>query len=218
MPQQGHQNGQVHSNPEMGIGTTFDDLAKGLASGTLSRGKALRLMGGALVGAALASLPGVAWAQGGGNSACARFCKETFPSGREAAQCTRQGAQGGGPCYECTPGIDLPVTGPNFQCPPDQIYDPFAEDGTCCSPCSEDAVVCGSSLTADCYSLEYFCDHGAGGTFDPSSCQCICPPGTVHCDAVDGHPGYCADLQRSREDCGQCFNFCAGSCVNGVCA
>jgi len=41
---------------------SFDDLAKGLATGTLSRGKALRWMGGALLGAALASVPGVAWA------------------------------------------------------------------------------------------------------------------------------------------------------------
>jgi hypothetical protein len=41
---------------------SFDELAKGLASGTLSRGKAIRWMGGALLGAALASFPGVAWA------------------------------------------------------------------------------------------------------------------------------------------------------------
>ena len=34
---------------------SFDELAKGLATGTLSRGKALRLVGGALLGAALAS-------------------------------------------------------------------------------------------------------------------------------------------------------------------
>src|SRR5688572_1598864 len=49
----------------MATGTTessFDELAKGLASGTLSRGKAIRWMGGALLGAALASVPGVAWA------------------------------------------------------------------------------------------------------------------------------------------------------------
>jgi hypothetical protein len=41
---------------------SLDELAKGLATGTLSRGKALRWMGGALLGAALASVPGVAWA------------------------------------------------------------------------------------------------------------------------------------------------------------
>jgi Stigma-specific protein, Stig1 len=41
---------------------SFDELTKGLATGTLSRGKAIRWMGGALLGAALASFPGVAWA------------------------------------------------------------------------------------------------------------------------------------------------------------
>jgi hypothetical protein len=41
---------------------SLDELAKGLATGTLSRGKAIRWMGGALLGAALASVPGVAWA------------------------------------------------------------------------------------------------------------------------------------------------------------
>ena len=59
---------QVHySSPRRAGETTtssFDDLAKGLASGTLSRGKALRLLSGALVGATLASVPGVAWARG----------------------------------------------------------------------------------------------------------------------------------------------------------
>jgi len=44
------------------IAGSFDELAKGLANGTLSRGKAIRWMGGALLGAALASFPGVALA------------------------------------------------------------------------------------------------------------------------------------------------------------
>ena len=40
----------------------FDELARGLAEGSISRGKALRLMGGALVGGVLASIPGMAGA------------------------------------------------------------------------------------------------------------------------------------------------------------
>jgi hypothetical protein len=42
---------------------SFDELARGLASGSISRGKALRLMGAALVGGLLASMPGVAQAE-----------------------------------------------------------------------------------------------------------------------------------------------------------
>jgi hypothetical protein len=42
---------------------SFDELTRGLASGTISRGKALRLMGAAFVGGALASIPGIASAK-----------------------------------------------------------------------------------------------------------------------------------------------------------
>ena len=42
---------------------SFDELAKGLASGAVSRRRALRLMGAALVGGALASFPGAAWSK-----------------------------------------------------------------------------------------------------------------------------------------------------------
>src|ERR687893_1353134 len=40
----------------------FDELAKGLAGGTVSRRKVLRLLGAAFVGTTLASVPGMAWA------------------------------------------------------------------------------------------------------------------------------------------------------------
>ncbi len=40
-------------------GRSFDELAKGLASGEVSRRKALRLMGAALAGGTLASLVGI---------------------------------------------------------------------------------------------------------------------------------------------------------------
>ena len=43
--------------------SSFDELARGLASGNLTRGKALRLMGAALVGSTLASIPGIARAK-----------------------------------------------------------------------------------------------------------------------------------------------------------
>jgi hypothetical protein len=91
---------------------SFDELARGLASGTLSRRKALRLMGAALVGSALASIPGVALAADeGGNRECVRFCKENFPLGPERSGCISAGARGEGPCFDngggggggCTP-------------------------------------------------------------------------------------------------------------------
>jgi len=42
---------------------SFDNLARGLANGTLSRKRALKMLGGGLLGGMLASVPGLAWAQ-----------------------------------------------------------------------------------------------------------------------------------------------------------
>src|SRR5215213_5931977 len=42
---------------------SFDELAKGLANRSLSRGDALKWAGRALAGGLLAAIPGIAWAQ-----------------------------------------------------------------------------------------------------------------------------------------------------------
>src|ERR671921_1051794 len=79
----------------MARGTTessLDELAKGLANGTLSRGKALRWMGGALLGAALASVPGVAWADD-----CRRLGREC----RRDSQCCSKNCVGRGDDKVC---------------------------------------------------------------------------------------------------------------------
>jgi hypothetical protein len=98
---------------------SFDELAKGLASGTVSRRKALRLMGGALLGAALAAVPRAAWAQTptpAGNSDCAELCHQIFPPGSpEAGECTSQGAQGRGPCHTCCPDAVAHTSGTPLQ-------------------------------------------------------------------------------------------------------
>src|SRR5919112_1808781 len=57
----------------------FDELSRGLASGNLSRGKALKLMGAALLGGTLASLGGVAAAD--------EECKPTGKKCRKNSQC-----------------------------------------------------------------------------------------------------------------------------------
>ena len=63
MPTEDHSSDRSHQGlAQGGVELSLDELAKGLASGTFSRGKAIRLVGGALLGAALASVPGVAWA------------------------------------------------------------------------------------------------------------------------------------------------------------
>jgi hypothetical protein len=62
MPTEDHSSDRSDQGVPQGVDLSLDELAKELATGTLSRGKALRLMGAALVGGALASIPGTAWA------------------------------------------------------------------------------------------------------------------------------------------------------------
>jgi len=70
-------------------GHYFDELTRGLASGDISRRKALRLLGATLVGGALASIPGMA--QAAPPDPCAELnCAATetcCATGREATCC-----------------------------------------------------------------------------------------------------------------------------------
>lgn len=227
MAAENHNGGRSPSVDPTKVDHSLDDLAKGLAGGTISRREAVRLVGATLLGGALASVPGFAWAQQGpgpdvaaghapASAACENYCTRVFPAGPERAQCIRQGAQGRGPCYECNVALGVwPPAGPHFDCPPDQVFDPNPETGTCCRSCGPGAVLCTQDGFKDCYSLQYRC--GYGGTLDPSTCQCICPPGTVQ--RSDGF--HCSDLKTDSRHCGQCGNNCPGGdatpCVNGVC-
>jgi hypothetical protein len=80
----------------------FDELARALASGSLSRRKALRLMGAALVGGALASIPGNAWAKP--NKPAGAKCNHDKQCASGQCVDTRVGrvCGGGGPvCPDC---------------------------------------------------------------------------------------------------------------------
>ena len=59
---------------------SFDDLAKGLANGSISRGRAIKFMGTALLGGMLASIPGIAYAAHGGGHAAGE--SQGCPSGQ----------------------------------------------------------------------------------------------------------------------------------------
>ena len=74
-------------------GRAFDALAREVASGTLSRRKALRLMGGVLVGGRLASL-------GFGGVAAADLCKRAGKACKKNSQCCS------GTCPNGTCGCD----------------------------------------------------------------------------------------------------------------
>ena len=92
MPQQEHENIQGHSSPDSGsVITSFDELTKVLATGPVPRRKALRWMGGALVGAVLASVPGVAWAAcPEGQTRCGDRCVNLQTNERHCGSCSNR--------------------------------------------------------------------------------------------------------------------------------
>ena len=146
-------------------GRSFDELAKGLANGEVSRRKALGLIGAALVGGTLASIPGMAWAaKPVGGKGC-RIAGQTRVNG----QCT------------CPTGTTVCGT----QCVNTQT-DPN-NCGTCGTACS--MVLPGSSCvmgSCQCPPSQAICNTGMGSycadfQTDPNNCGgCgnICPPMT----------------------------------------
>jgi hypothetical protein len=139
---------------------SFDELSRGLANGTLSRGKALRLMGAALVGGALGSV-------GIGEAAAAPRCKRAGKKCKNGTQCC-SGNCSGGICVSCPSGQELCNNGScaSTSCPQGHIFDPFTCAcipqciPDCPSPCfCEDLAdgsgqvvgqVCGDCFTGPC--------------------------------------------------------------------
>jgi hypothetical protein len=160
-----HQTGkEVHPNPHVAADgrASFDELAKGLASGTVSRRKALKMLGAALVGGAFASMPGVAWAAKGGNSECIRCCKETFDPGRERQQCISAGAHG-----ECPVTCD--GNGGGGGCPPGSL--PPVSEQTTCGPLTAGGGCGVSCLWNECTGEINCVCCPIGGP-----CPCLTPP------------------------------------------
>ena len=109
---------------------TFDELASGLASGSISRGRALRLMGAALVGGTLASL-------GIREAAADEECKPLNKKCRKNHQCCSEVCTDG-TCAACPPGTKLCSNG---QCAP---VASCCDNADCsgCATCQSGTCVC----------------------------------------------------------------------------
>jgi hypothetical protein len=136
---------------------SFDELTRGLARGTLSRGKALRLMGAALVGGALASIPGIAWAKPKPADAKCNHDKQCA-----SGQCVDGVCQGG-------------------TCPRPQLT---AGDCNCAARCGDTdplPFACQDNPNCACTGTTEgsgFCAHGPGTCDTPCSSSSECPPGS----------------------------------------
>jgi hypothetical protein len=167
----------------------FDDLARGLADGSLTRGKALRLMGAALVGGALGSVGiGEASADPPGCKRNGKKCKKD--SSCCSGQCVNGVCSGGEPicnppcpegreCLEVEPGATVcyPICTPS--CTPGTAC--YAnQDGTTTfcvcgfGQCTDDCSVC-SSIGLTCALADPIA--GCGG----ARFQCVTPVGVGVC-------------------------------------
>ncbi len=158
---------------------SFDELARGLASGTVSRRKALRLMGAALVGGTLASL--------GIGEAAADLCKRNGKACKKDKQCCSGNCEGG-TCAACTVNTDCS----SGRCASDVCAEPCPSDrvllsnGTCAAACvtNDDCAGCGGCLEAA--SGAFYCRDSFGPR---GECQSDddCPTGQF-CESPGGAP------------------------------
>jgi stigma-specific protein Stig1 len=182
---------------------SLDELAKGLASGTLSRGKAIRWMGGALLGAALASFPGVAWAND-----CRRLGREC----RRDSQCCSKNCVRWGDHKVC--GCPEGKTRCNVRCVNLQTNERHC--GSCFNRCPEGSECMGG--VCQCPSGTTLCSEQCVSTacpqgqfFDQATCQCIAEGQcTVGCDC-----GTACNFQQCGADC-FCFESVEGSLMCGA--
>ena len=121
--------------------SSFDALAKGMASGTISRGKALRLMGAALLGGTLASVPGIASAKP--NKPEGAKCKHNFQCA--SGQCVE------GRCGEvCGGEIVTPVGGGDPVCACSGTCEVSCDDCPSGTICTTEVSECGGLVPFAC--------------------------------------------------------------------
>ena len=155
--------------------TSFDELAKGLASGTITRGQALKLAGAAILGTTLASLfPRLAFAQSG--------CPEDLePCGGGCCDITEECCAGVVCCdatEECCAGVccepGLVCVGGQCVCPSGTI----ACGSSCCNPAIE-ICVDGQCRNPFCESCSgQCCQDVENGVLVSQAC---CNPGESTC-------------------------------------
>ena len=224
------------------IASSLDELAKGLATGTLSRGKAISWMGGALLGTALASVPEVAWA----DDDCRRLGREC----RRDSQCCSKNCIRRGDDKVC--GCPEGQTRCNDRCVNlernerhcgrcfnrcDEGEECVEDEcrGTCPSgttPCGTECCTRGQECVGgvcQCPSGTALCggecvstECPTGQTFDPSTCGClpICPaqPCCCDCNYRDNTTGAQVNLCQSgvANDEQECNNYCRENTPEGT--
>jgi hypothetical protein len=155
---------------------SFDELTKGLAAAGVSRRRALRLVGQALLGGVLASIPGVAWAH--------HEPEHPIPPG-QVRRCQEGEVKCRGTCCGpedlCCNGVCTNVSFSRNNC------------GACGNVCQEGEDCCGSICVP--LNTEQNCGGCFSGCHEAEICvngTCQCPdPGQTLCANVCCPQGHC---------------------------
>ena len=146
----------------------FDDLARGLADGSLTRGKALRLMGAALVGGTLGSL-GIREAAGAPPG-----CKRAGKHCTRTDQCCGSLVCLSGTCQTPTTSTTETPTTSTTETPTTTTTTPCLPSGTCGGNAECCSGRCASGMCAEpCSSDRVLLDNGTCVIErDPNACFC----------------------------------------------
>src|SRR3954471_6908339 len=167
------QSEEAHSHEGRPEENSFDELAKGMASGAIPRGQALKLVGAALLGGTLLSIPGLAWAKPkpvtkcskdskcpSGESCCSRTCTDLKTDTNNCGSCGHACVSGESCCSgTCTPLVTTSNCG---SC------------GTACTAPTNGSVTCsGGSCVITCDSGYFNCgDQCVNTSTDVNNCGC----------------------------------------------
>jgi hypothetical protein len=156
--------------------SSFDELTRGLASGTLSRGRALKLIGAALVGGTLASL--------GIREASADKCKRNGKKCKKNSQCCSGICSTNGTCAACPDGRVLLSNGTTCAILCTGVPSPSGF-GDC--PCGDDS--CTQRFPAS--TSGGICALFSGSSFIECETDEVCPPGEFCAPSPNSPIGEC---------------------------
>ncbi len=224
MPAGDDVNQEVTTNPENATREhSFDELTKGLASGSVSRRKVLRMMGGALVGGLLASIPGVALAQGKpapcpSGKKCGRNCcpHASFVCSRGKCACPTGTTSCGGQCVDPT----IFQTDPSNcgSCGNVCAGGKTCQAGGCACPAGQ--TDCGG-VCRDLATDELNCGICGSACGTGQSCvggQCVCPTGSTLCPGNNSCVQNCPSGQTLNTNTCQCEAVSTCSDVSCCCS
>jgi hypothetical protein len=152
---------------------SVDELARGLATGMMSRRRVLKVLGGSLAGGLLA-----VFGVGGGVAAADEGCKPNGKKCRKNAQCCSGNCANGTCAAACVANGGACTAGT-------QCCSGFCKGGTCAASCiPPEATTCASDedcpndCTCDQDPGAFVC-HGGGTADIDCTTSCDCPTGQV---------------------------------------